>query len=94
MSKVVLSRGDPGVLTVGIDKKMRLIDKINQERAGITEHLEYWKEHREALVNDVNAELLNDVLEQTESVIKDFLAEEEKLKQYVEKMCKKDGSNG
>jgi len=89
MSKVVLSRGDAGVLTVGLDKKMRLIGKINEERAGISGHLEYWQEHREALVNDVNAALLNDVLNQTEAVIKEFLTEEEKLKQYVEKMCKK-----
>ena len=89
LSKMVLSRGDPGVLTVGIDKKVRLLDKINQERASITEHLEYWQEHREELVNDVNAAILNDILEQTEAVIKEFLAEEEKLKQYVEKMCNK-----
>jgi len=88
MSKVVLSRGDSGVLTVGIDKKLRLIERINQERAGIAGHLEYWHANREVLANDVNAALLNDVLEQMENVIKEFLAEEEKLKQYVEKMCK------
>jgi len=91
MSKVVLSRGDAGVLTVGLDKKMRMIERIDQERAGIAGHLEYWQEHREALTNDIDAALLNDILAQTEAVIKEFLAEEEKLKQYVEKICNKGG---
>jgi 7-keto-8-aminopelargonate synthetase-like enzyme len=91
LSKVILSRGDPGVLTAGGDKKMRMIERINQERAGIARHLEYWQENRAALANDRDAAVLNDILAQTEAVIKDFLTEEEKLKQYVEKICNKGG---
>ena len=92
MSKLVLSRGDAGVLTAGIDRKMKLIEKINQERESIAGHIEFWQEHRKALSGDRDAVSLNDILTQTEAVIKEFLAEEEKLKQYVEKICKKDGA--
>jgi hypothetical protein len=88
MSKLILSRGDPGVLTVGIDKKMKLIALIDAEREAVAGHIAFWQEHRERLAGDRDAALLNDILTETEKVIKEFLAEEEKLKQYVEKICK------
>lgn len=89
MSQLILSRGDPGILMVGVDKKVKLIDKINQERSDVAGHIEFWQEHREKLSNTVDAAALNDILTRTEDIIKEFLAEEEKLKQYVEKMYSK-----
>jgi 7-keto-8-aminopelargonate synthetase-like enzyme len=91
LSKLILSRGDPGVLMAGVDKKVRLIDKINQERESVSGHIEFWQEYRKNLSDDRDAASLNDILTQTEAVIKEFLAEEEKLKQYVEKVFKIDG---
>jgi hypothetical protein len=90
MSKIILSRGDVGVLMAGIDKKTRLLAQIDQEKASISGEIEYWQAHRESLANDRDAAALNEILSQTETVIKEFLAEEEKLKQYMEKVYKPD----
>jgi len=90
MSKLILARGDPGVLMAGVDKKVKLIAQINAERESVAEHIEFWQGYRQNLPpNDRDAVALNDILNRTEAVIKEFLAEEEKLKQYVEKMYNK-----
>jgi hypothetical protein len=96
LSKLILSRGDVGVLMAGIDKKSRLLEKIDHERNSIAEQIEYWQAHRENLTNSRDAASLNEILARTESVIQEFLAEEEKLKQYVEKFYKpeSDGAQG
>jgi hypothetical protein len=88
-SKLILSRGDPGVLMAGVDKKMQLLEKIDNERTAVASHIEHWQEYRKNSPNDVESTVLNDILTRTEDVIKEFLAEEEKLKQYVEKIYKK-----
>jgi 7-keto-8-aminopelargonate synthetase-like enzyme len=90
MSKLILARGDPGVLMVGVEKKVKLIAQINAERESVAEHIEFWQAYRKNLpANDRDAVALNDILNKTEAVIKEFLTEEEKLKQYVEKMYNK-----
>jgi len=90
MSKLILARGDPGVLMAGVDKKVKLIAQINAERESVTEHIEFWQTYRRNIPpNDRDAVALNDILTKTEAVIKEFLTEEEKLKQYVEKMYNK-----
>jgi|TergutMp193P3_1026864.scaffolds.fasta_scaffold00787_15 hypothetical protein len=88
LSKLVLSRGDAGVLVAGVEKKARLLEQIDKERAGIAEQIEYWQENRQNLAHDRDAASLNEILARTETVIKEFLAEEEKLRQYVEKIFK------
>jgi len=88
LSKLVLSRGDAGVLIAGVEKKARLLEEIDRERAGIAAQIEYWQEHRQNLAHDRDAAYFNEVLARTETVIKEFLAEEEKLGQYVEKIFK------
>jgi hypothetical protein len=90
MGKLILARGDPGVLMAGVDKKVKLIAQINAEREAMAGHIEFWQAYRQNLPpNDRDALALNDILNKTEAVIKEFLAEEEKLKQYVEKMYNK-----
>jgi hypothetical protein len=92
-SNLILARGDPGVLMVGVEKKVKLIDRINEERKSMAEHIEFWQAYRQNLPpNDKDAVALNDILNKTEAVIKEFLTEEEKLKQYVEKMYNKGSS--
>ncbi|MDR2693474.1 MAG: hypothetical protein LBB74_04580 [Chitinispirillales bacterium] len=92
MSKLILARGDPGVLMAGVDKKVKLIAQINAERESVAGHIEFWQGYRQTLsANDRDAAALNDILNKTEAVIKEFLTEEEKLKQYVEKMYSKSG---
>jgi sugar-specific transcriptional regulator TrmB len=92
MSKLILARGDPGVLMAGVDKKVKLIAQINAERESVAGHIEFWQGYRQSLsANDRDAVALNDILNKTEAVIKEFLTEEEKLKQYVEKMYNKGG---
>jgi len=88
LSKLVLSRGDAGVLIASVEKKARLLERIDQERAGIDAQIEYWREHRQSLTHDRDAAYLNGILARMEGVIKEFLAEEEKLRQYVEKIFK------
>ena len=87
MSKLILARGDPGVLMAGVEKKVKLITQINAERESVAGHIEFWQTYRRNLPpNDKDAVALNDILNKTEAVIKEFLTEEEKLKQYVEKI--------
>jgi len=93
MSKLILSRGDAGVLMAGVDRKKKLIDRLDEERAGIAPHIEYWQENGKALASGDGAAGVNEVLTRIEGVIKEFLAEEEKLKQYVEKIFKNSGGN-
>jgi hypothetical protein len=89
MSKLILARGDAGVLMAGVDKKAKLIARINDEREAMAGHIEFWQAHRQTLPpGDRDAAALNGILSRTEEAIKEFLAEEEKLKQYVEKMYK------
>ena len=88
LSKLVLSRGDAGVMIAGVEKKARLLEQIDKERASIAEEIEYWQENRQNLARDRDAASLNEILARTETVIKEFLAEEEKLRQYVEKIFK------
>ena len=88
LSKLVLSRGDAGVMIAGVEKKARLLEQIDKERASIAEEIEYWQENRQNLARDRDAASLNEILARTETVIKEFLTEEEKLRQYVEKIFK------
>jgi hypothetical protein len=88
LSKLVLSRGDAGVMIAGVEKKARLLEQIDRERASIAEEIEYWRENRQYLARDRDAASLNEILARTETAIKEFLAEEEKLRQYVEKIFK------
>ena len=93
MSKLILSRGDAGVLMAGVDKKKKLIDQLDQERAGIAAHIEYWQENGKRLASDSGAASINEILTRIENVIKEFLSEEEKLKLYVEKIFKTSGGS-
>jgi len=91
LSKLILSRGDAAALIAGIEKKKRLLDSIEQERTASAKFVEYWQEHRDALALKEDAVILNGILAQMESVIKEFLGEEEKLKNYLDKMYKMGG---
>jgi len=88
LSKLVLSRGDAGVLIASVEKKARLLERIDGERAGIAGQIEYWQEHRQSLAHDRDAAYFNEILARMEGVIKEFLDEEEKLRQYMEKRFK------
>lgn len=91
LSKLILSRGDAAALMAGVEKKKRLLDSIEQERIQSSKFVEYWQERRSELALEGDAVVLNGILTQMESVIKEFLSEEDKLKVYLEKMCKKGG---
>lgn len=89
MSRLILTRGDAAELIGGVNKKVKLIDAINKEREDVGEHIEFWHKNRDRFANTADAQRLNDILTNTENMIKEFLAEEEKLKQYVEKVFNK-----
>ncbi|MCL2689641.1 MAG: hypothetical protein FWE57_07330 [Chitinispirillia bacterium] len=93
LSKLILSRGDAAALIAGIEKKKRLLESIEQERTASAEFVEYWQTHRETLALQSDAAILNGILAQMESVIKEFLGEEEKLKNYLQKMYEKNGGS-
>ena len=93
LSRLILSRGDAAALIAGIEKKKRLLEKIEKERTESSKFVEYWQQRRSDLALRDDAVILNGILTQMESVIKEFLLEEEKLKSYLEKMYKK-GSGG
>jgi superfamily I DNA/RNA helicase len=91
LSRLILSRGDAAALIAGIEKKKKLLEKIEKERADSSKFVEYWQQRRSALALRDDAAILNGILAQMESVIKEFLLEEEKLKSYLEKMYKMGG---
>ncbi|MDR0307525.1 MAG: DUF5102 domain-containing protein [Chitinispirillales bacterium] len=93
LSRLILARGDAAALMAGIEKKKRLLEKIERERAASAKFVEYWQAHRDELSGEEDAAVLNGILTQMEGVIREFLAEEEKLKSFLEKMFKK-GSEG
>lgn len=89
MSRLILTRGDAAELIGGVNKKVKLIDAINKEREDVSEHIQFWHTNRDRFANTADAQRLNDILTNTENMIKEFLTEEEKLKQYVEKVFNK-----
>ncbi len=91
MSKLILSRGDTAGLMSGIEKKQKLMEAIGLERESSAEKVALWQERRD--LYDTNKEIgyFNEILTQTQKVIKEFLESEDQLKRYLEKMYKKSG---
>ncbi|MFP4014281.1 MAG: hypothetical protein ACLFVQ_09370 [Chitinispirillaceae bacterium] len=90
LSKLILSRGDVAGLMSGIEKKKKLLEAIEQERTRSSENVALWQERRTLYPVNGEIQALNDILGQTESVIKEFLDGEDQLKNYLEKMYRKD----
>lgn len=90
LSKLILSRGDVAGLMSGIEKKKKLLEAIEQERAKSSENVSLWQQRRKLYPVNAEIEALNTILGQTESVIKEFLDGEDQLKNYLEKMYRKD----
>jgi hypothetical protein len=84
LSRLILSRGDISVLMSGLEKKKKLMEKIDTERQNCVANVQTWQILKTRHAQNEDVLELNNLLEKTSGQIKDFLEEEEKLKKYVE----------
>ncbi|MDG5814818.1 hypothetical protein QA601_07010 [Chitinispirillales bacterium ANBcel5] len=82
----MLSRGDLSVIIEGIENKSKLLEKVQGQRNSVESDIIQWQKRKTAIkTNNLVSELEN-VLENMEMVIKEFLEDEQKLKMYMEKL--------
>lgn len=93
MSKLVLSRGDVSGLLSGLEAKNRLLAQIGKERNSIAGDIELWQERKKQYPSCWEVEEFEQVLVRMEKVIKEFLDEEQKLQDYLEKVCSKENGD-
>jgi hypothetical protein len=89
ISRLVLSRGDFGSIKTDLSEKVRLLECIEQERTRTAGHVRLWQERKEQIATRSDARDLDDVLQETQKVIRNFLDGEEQLKQYIEGILRK-----
>ena len=90
MSRLVLSRGDMSGIVTGMENKNRLIDMIQMERDRTCSMVGLWQKRKNGLSNnDTDRIAFDEILEQIESTIREFLREEDLLKKYIDGIIKK-----
>src|SRR5690554_2129388 len=90
MSRLVLSRGDMSGIVTGMENKNRLIDMIQMERDRTCSMVGLWQKRKNELSNnDTDRIAFDEILEQIESTIREFLKEEDLLKKYIDGIIKK-----
>jgi hypothetical protein len=90
MSRLVLSRGDMSGIVTGMENKNRLIDMIQMERDRTCSMVGLWQKRKNELSNnDTDRIAFDEILEQIESTIREFLREEDLLKKYIDGIIKK-----
>lgn len=90
MSRLVLSRGDMSGIVTGMENKNRLIDMIQMERDKTCSMVGLWQKRKNELSNnDTDRIAFDEILEQIESTIREFLREEDLLKKYIDGIIKK-----
>lgn len=90
MSRLVLSRGDISGIVTGMENKNRLIDMIQMERDKTCTMVGLWEKRKNELSNnDPDRVSFDEILEQIESTIREFLREEDLLKKYIDGIINK-----
>ena len=84
MSKLVLSRGDLSPVNLSFQRKKELIDAIQNERNGISDHIEQWQKRKNNIKKTVDVELLEEILQNVSDTVQEFLKDEEQLRTYIE----------
>lgn len=90
LSRLILSRGDISGLMSGLEKKQKLMERIESERHRTSDLVNKWQDRKMHLQPCQDTAILNDVLQTTSGAIKEFLDEEEKVKKYLESIIRKE----
>jgi hypothetical protein len=89
MSRLELSRGDFGTIKGDLTEKQRLLTCIEQERTRTAPQVNRWQEHKQRMVLTDDAREFDAILQETETVIRDFLDGEDQLRKYIESLLRK-----
>jgi hypothetical protein len=92
MTRLVLSRGDFGLIKVELAEKQRLLGCIEGERAKTAPQLQRWREYKQRMESDADAREFDEILREIETIIRDFLDGEDQLKKYIEGIIRKTAS--
>jgi hypothetical protein len=90
LSRLVLSRGDVSGVISGLEKKKKLLETIEAERNRTADIVMQWQQRKSNLKSDQSVEDLNVILDQMGTVIREFLDEEEQLKNYLQSIIRKE----
>ena len=92
MTRLVLSRGNFGVIGPDLAEKQRLLVCIEGERSRTAHQVQSWQERKKGFASTPDAIELDTVLQETERVIRDFLDGEDQLRKYIEGLLRKSAS--
>ena len=94
LSRLILSRGDVSGLMCELEEKNKLIEAIQNKRAANADRIKLWQERKSNYPGNKEVMELEVLLEEMETVIREFLDEEDKLKIYLEKVFEKNAGGG
>jgi hypothetical protein len=89
IGNLVLSRGDMSGLLSSMEKKKKMLELIEIERHSHSDAIMRWQLMKNNVTMTPEVTILEKVLEDTGSAIKEFINEEEQLRTYIEKSMQK-----
>lgn len=84
LSKLVLSRGDLSGVSGSFQRKKELVDKIENERNSISDHIDQWQKRKNDIERTDDVEQLEEVLRKVTDTVQEFLKDEDQLRTYIE----------
>jgi hypothetical protein len=83
LGKLVMARGDVSPVMGAIAEKQKLLERIGNERGRINDRVKLWQERKSAITPGRETEKLNDILSTTETILREFLENEERIQKYL-----------
>lgn len=83
LSRIVLSRGDVSQIMGSLARKRELADAIAGERERIKPVIDAWQKIKAGVPADSRTVRLNELLERTQTVIRDYLHSEQQMNKYL-----------
>jgi hypothetical protein len=93
LGKLVMARGDVSPVMGAFAEKQKLLERIGNERGRIGDRVKLWQERKAAITPGRETETLNDILSDTETVIREFLENEERIQKYLRHTIEKAAGN-
>lgn len=88
LGKLALSRGDLTVVAPAFRQKQELLESVAADRRETAPLVTLWQERKEAVRKAGATTQLDEILAETEGVLKRFLDQEEQIKRYLERAVK------
>jgi hypothetical protein len=89
IGKLVISRGDMSGLLSSMEQKQKIIESIESERSRHSDAIMQWQLKKNNVTMSPEVGVLEKVLESTGCAIRDFIDQEEQLRNYLEKCIRK-----